>query len=121
MLFSRAIVYAILFVSFVMVGYACSARSDAVPGNVNEPAPQWKLRVGISTDQGTPIDTLVYIDKDLHGTKVWDSKADCEAFMEGAEYKASLPGLANFLVAQGDDPEHTVVEFFCVPVPVEAH
>ena len=91
------------------------AHGEAAPGNVTEPAPEWKLRVTIETDAGAPVGMLVMVDPVTHDTRTWPSKEACVDFQTTDEFKNSLPGLAQHLIADGNDPNHTTVTFNCVP------
>ena len=85
-----------------------------IPG---EETQDWKLRVTVETDTGTPIDVLVMTVPGTQGqTRTWPSKEACVDFQTTDEFKNSLPGLAQHLIADGNDPNHTTVTFNCVPV-----
>ena len=89
--------------------------AEATVGKVTEPAPTaWKLRVTISTKEGSPLDTMVMILPD-HSPRLWPDRATCEAFMQTDEYESTLPALAQSLIEQGYKAADTAVTMQCVP------
>ena len=113
MLYNRVLIYAFIFVFFVMCGYACSARGDAVTGDVTSPPPHWKLTVTIVNDTSQQVDKLHLVDPATRITRLWDTKDACVEFLTTDEFKAILQALAQSLVASGHDLMHTEVAIAC--------
>ena len=92
-----------------------AAHGEEYVGKVTEPAPTaWKLRVTISTKEGSPLDTMVMILPD-RSPRLWPDRATCEAFMQTDEYESTLPALAQSLIEQGYKAADTAVTMQCVP------